>query len=87
MTCKYCTPDRHGKRKALAINEYPLSSEHLGYNRFKRETLKIYRKRNNKRKYFIGLHTIDVMECGTMLRNNGFKFGKEINFCPICDLR
>jgi len=87
LTCNYCTPNKQGKRKTLAVNEYPLRGFSL--ERKKREVLRIYRKRNKKKSYFIGFHSLDLSGDGLVLRNNGFKFGKEINFCPICggDLR
>lgn len=86
MSCNYCTPNKYGKRKALGFNCYPLRDVYGGpsIDRYKKETLRINRKQNKKKTYFIGVHTIDVMADGTMLRNNGFKFQKEINFCPMC---
>ncbi|GAB3797233.1 hypothetical protein GCM10028868_18160 [Virgibacillus kimchii] len=83
MTCNYCTPDKHGKRMPLDIYTFPLKNHSV--KKVKRNTLKIYRKRNKKKNYFIGSSSFDMSEDGkAMYRNNGLTFKREINYCPMC---
>lgn len=79
MNCPYCTPNRHGHRKALSINRFVLRNQ-----RNKINILKIFRGRNKKKNYFLGVHSKDISDGGTMMRNNGFQNVQEINYCPMC---
>jgi len=83
MTCEYCTPNRKGRRKALYIDRFVI--QHEPYVKTKRNITGIYRKRNKKKTYFLGTHSMDLFENEKMMtRNNGFIMKKEINFCPMC---
>lgn len=88
MVCKYCTPDKKGRRKPLDVNKFLIRGKGETYQRFKRNVMKIYRERKKgggrKRKYFIGVHSMDLFDSGEMVRNNGFIMRFDINYCPIC---
>jgi len=86
VNCEYCTPNKRGQRKPLDIQKYYMKGS---LSRYKRNTLKIYRSSNKNKKYYVGVHSKDFADNGTMLRNNGFQILREINFCPMCgcDLR
>jgi hypothetical protein len=81
MACEYCAPNKKGQRNPMDIQKYYLRGS---LSRYKRNVLKIYRGRNRKKKYFIGVHSKDLSDDGTMFRNNGFQNAQEINFCPMC---
>jgi len=87
MSCGYCTPNKYGKRKPLYVQSFQISSI---APRIKKNTFKIYRERGRKRRYFLGVHSLDLSDDGKVtFRNNGFIMKKHINYCPICakDLR
>lgn len=80
--CNYCAPDEKGRRKVLDSNQFMLNHE---TPRIKRNVLKIYRERNKKKQYFIGIHSKDLCGNGlTLYRNNGFIMKRHINYCPMC---
>lgn len=82
MTCKYCKPDKKGNRKDLFVERFNLNHS---FPKIKRNILKIYRRRNGKRRYFIGIHSMDLSKDEkVMFRNNGFTMQKNINYCPMC---
>lgn len=83
MTCRYCTPNKHGNRKNLHVEVFTFQRK--PYEKKKRNTTKIYRDKNKKKSYFLGTHSMDWSgDSKTMHRNNGFIMKKYINFCPIC---
>ncbi|GKV65476.1 hypothetical protein NCCP2331_16290 [Sporosarcina sp. NCCP-2331] len=80
--CKYCTPDKHGRRLPLDTEEFPLNHS---MPKIKRNILKIYRQPNNKKQYFIGISSKDWSADGKLMyRNNGFTMKRYIKFCPMC---
>jgi len=84
MTCKYCTPNKHGRRKPLNIDKY-LMRRYADVGRYKRNVFKIYREKNNKKKYFLVIQSKDVSKDGkVMFRNNGLIMKMQISFCPKC---
>lgn len=82
MACEHCTPDKNGNRKPLYVQKFYIP--HHSMDKYKRNVLKIYRQRNNKKKYFMAVHSMDLSDKGTIFRNNGFIMKKYISYCPVC---
>ena len=82
MTCEYCTPNKQGHIKSLAVDKHYLKN-HSNF-RHKRNTLKINRHKNKKKNYFLGYHSKDYINKDVLVRNNGFLFKVNINYCPMC---
>lgn len=83
-SCKYCTPDKKGRRKPLDVDKFLIRGKGETYKRYKRNVMKIYRKKNKRKDYFVGVHSKDVFETGEMIRNNGFIIRFDISYCPSC---
>lgn len=88
-SCEYCTPNKHGKRKALKVVKYPLKN-HAQADKYKKNVTKVFREKNKKNGYFIGTLSKDLSKDEKiMYRNNGFIYKERIISCPKCnkDLR